>query len=166
MTAETYPYSGVPAETYPGSDMPAETRPRSGMPAAPYPRSGAPASLFLKTPNYYSETQLCSGNTCGRKTFGRRPLAEPLVEPLAVEICFSFRTDTRWSSYSNEPRPQTRSSNPLFPVLNWFLNKTSETDIQSLAGPCARAPGPCSIPARPLSGPCPALVQPLSCLPA
>ena len=75
MTAETYPYSGVPAETYPGSDMPAETRSRSGMPAAPYPRSGAPASLFLKTPNYSSETQLCSGNTCGSEdlwaeTFG------------------------------------------------------------------------------------------------
>ena len=83
--------------------------------------------IFLRKHNYVQETPLV------RKTFGRRPLAEPLAEPLAVEICFSFRTDTRWSSYSNEPRPQTRSSNPLFPVLNWFLNKTSETDIQSLA---------------------------------
>ena len=102
--------------------------------------------LFFRKHNYVQETPLV------RKTFGRRPLAEPLAEPLAVEICFSFRTDTRWSSYSNEPRPQTRSSNPLFPVLNWFLNKTSETDIQSLAELCARARGPCQIPARPLSG--------------
>ena len=93
--------------------------------------SGNP-ELFFRKHNYVQETPLV------RKTFGRRPLAEPLAEPLAVEICFSFRTDTRWSSYSNEPRPQTRSSNPLFPVLNWFLNKTSETDIQSLAELYAR----------------------------
>ena len=112
--------------------------------------------LFFRKHNYVQETPLV------RKTFGRRPLAEPLAEPLAVEICFSFRTDTRWSSYSNEPRPQTRSSNPPFSGFELVFEQNIGNRYSK---PCwAVRPGarplldPCPTPVRPLPGPCPAPV--------